>query len=195
MNPLNLLRIVRLARHALPKDKDKPPTALESFAPTFLKIMGIFLLLFIIALGAMLTFPQEFVNLLAPSIKAPDSPTSNITVTTPPTDTLTLTFTWDEWADIQNAAWFLQSEISHTLQLTGDTLPPSTVEQSLATIARYEELYNTVIDQAEAQTQHIPNDELNTILDYQIERQHNLIKLLNTLDEARLDWLEDTITQ
>lgn len=58
MNPLNLLRIVRLARLVHPKDEDAPPTVLESFAPTYLKITRI-LLLILIALGAILILIQE----------------------------------------------------------------------------------------------------------------------------------------
>lgn len=139
-------------------------------------------------------------KLLTPS--PPTKPPSSNTVQTlspllaassPPTDTITITITWDQWADIQNATWFIQGEISNTLQLTSDTLSPSTIKQSHATIARYKELYNTVIDQAEAQTHHIPDNELNAILDHQIDRQQDLLKLLNILDKARFEWLTETL--
>ena len=108
----------------------------------------------------------------------------------PPTDTLTLTVTWDQWGDIQAAAWAIWGEISGTLEFTGDTLPPSIVEQSRSTMSRFEELGNIVIDQAYIQIDHIPDDELDTIFDHQLQRQQDLLDLLITLDNARAEALQ-----
>jgi ribosomal protein L40E len=121
----------------------------------------------------------------------PTTPTALSIPTTSsiPTDTLTLNVTWDQWADIQSAAWFIQGEISTTLELAGDTLSPAIVEEAYTTIDCFEQLKNTVMNQAEAQTKRIPNTELTAILDHQLDRQEELLDLLDVLDQARMDWL------
>ena len=122
---------------------------------------------------------------------APPYPPPIPTSTVP--ETLNITLTWDQWADLQNAAWFIADEISITLTLAGHTLPPSTVEEAHATIDRFDNLKQGLIDQAFEQTTHVPDEEITLILDHQLERQENLVNLLNTLDQARLDWLTETL--
>jgi len=178
MNALHLLRLLRLARLV------RTPTGRRILAILF----GIFL---IIGVVVQITNPP-------PEPTSPKEPSANnlelpLTISTPPTDTLTITVTWDEWGDIQNAASFIQSEISLTLEFAGETLTPSTIKQSRATITRFRELHDTVIDQAEAQVAHIPDDQLDAILDHQLERRRHLVDLINTLDKARLQTIIDTL--
>jgi hypothetical protein len=136
-------------------------------------------------LGQILILVTVLLSALYISIGSPLSPK--------PPDTVTITLTWDEWGDLQSATSFIHDEISMTVTLAGDYLSPTTVDQAQSTMDHFDALNQTVIDQTFQQTSDVPDERLALILDNQIDRQQQLVDLLITLNEARLDWLVENL--
>jgi hypothetical protein len=109
--------------------------------------------------------------------------------TTPPTDTVTITLTWDEWQDIGDCINEIRAQITVTLDLAGHTLPPAILTQAHSTYNRLGALTDKLIDDAEAQTHHIPDDQMDIIIDHQLERSETSTELMLRLLDAQIDYL------
>jgi len=109
--------------------------------------------------------------------------------TTPPTDTVTITLTWDEWQDIGDCINEVRGEITVTLDFAGHTLPPDILAEARSTYNRLGALADKLLDDAEAQTHHIPGDQMILILDHQMERCATFLELTSGLFEARMNLL------
>lgn len=108
-----------------------------------------------------------------------------------PTDTVTISLTWDQWSDLQNAIWFITTEMTATLELAD--VPPSRIPQARATIQRFEQLNEHLLNEAENNSAHISSAQIQTILNRQTKRQEELIDLIIALEKARVNWITDTV--
>jgi len=149
------------------------------------------LIVLIIAIGAALEATSRYHTNTSHPLSTPSSlelTALPISATAPPTDTITLTLTWDEWQDIQDCIGTVSAQITVTLDFAADTLPPATVNQAYSTHERLRNLADKLIDDAEIQTWHIPGEQMQTILDHQLDRSATFSDLMLRLFDARISY-------
>ena len=141
-------------------------------------------------IGRLIVLAIVVASVLFGTLSPPTTPsTPSSALSTAPTDTVTITLTWDEWEDLQDCIDTIRAQITVTLDYAGDALPPPILDEAHSTYDRLGALGDKLLDDAEAQTHHIPDDQITLILTHQMERSETFTKLMLYLFDARLDYL------